>query len=106
MTLIDPDCRDPHKHATCAGEPCECGCHLPPETHARLVVAAADIIARHSPRVFSASTQTWICAWCSAQHGKPQHWPCPDRTAVGHLLPDASNALLPFDEHGQMDGAS
>ena len=73
---------------------------------ARLVVAAADVVARHSPRVFSASTQTWTCAWCSAQHGKPRHWPCPDRTAVGHLLPDASNALLPFDEHGQMGGAS
>lgn len=25
--LIDPDCRDEFKHATCVGGPCECPCH-------------------------------------------------------------------------------
>jgi hypothetical protein len=25
--LIDPDCRDPFKHASCVGGPCECNCH-------------------------------------------------------------------------------
>ena len=26
-SFIDPDCRDPYKHGTCAGGACECACH-------------------------------------------------------------------------------
>ncbi len=35
--LIDPDCRDPHKHATCAGGPCQCPCHMSDDTGDRLI---------------------------------------------------------------------
>ena len=44
--LIDPDCRDPHKHSTCAGGPCQCPCHMSDDTGDRLIIAA-DIVKRH-----------------------------------------------------------
>lgn len=31
--FIDPDCRDPYKHATCAGGVCSCSCHTQDHRH-------------------------------------------------------------------------
>jgi hypothetical protein len=33
-------------------------------------------------------------ACCSSLAGRPVEWPCPDRAAVGTLLPDPSNHML------------
>ena len=64
-------------------------------TVARMAAALADIVDRHTPDVFSASTQGLACACCSRQAGIPVPWPCMDRGAVGDLMPDPSNRLLP-----------
>lgn len=56
---------------------------------AALVAACADVAARHSPpKVASNADGPIICTGCG------QEWPCPDRAAVGTLLPDPSNRLL------------
>lgn len=94
MTLIDPDCRDPHKHATCAGGPCQCGCHLPPETVARMAAALQMIVDHHQPDL-SATPSSLTCTACSHLSGLPVPWPCCDRQAVGTLIVDHSNRLLP-----------
>ena len=92
MTLIDPDCRDPHKHATCAGGPCQCGCHLPPETVARMAAALQMIVDHHQPYRRGGGL---TCIACTYLAGIPMAWPCVNRSFVGDLIPDASNRLLP-----------
>ena len=91
--LIDPDCRDPHKHATCAGGPCQCPCHMSDDTGDRLIIAA-DIVARHRPILFSATHQVYVCGACSNGHSRVM-WPCALRAEVGTLIDDPSNRLLP-----------
>lgn len=91
--LIDPDCRDPHKHATCAGGPCQCPCHLSDDTGDRLIIAA-DIVARHRPILFSATGQVYVCGACSSER-QMAVWPCIYRLEVGTLIDDPSNRLLP-----------
>ena len=100
MTLIDPDCRD-GKHRSCVGGPCECACHerptslVSPETVAQMASALAFIVERHRPDTFTNGTmQSLTCQACSLLAGIPQAWPCDERSAVGHLIPDASNRLL------------
>ena len=92
MTLIDPDCRDPHKHATCAGGPCQCGCHLPPETVARMAAALQMIVDHHQPEEYRGGLN---CIACTYLADIPMAWPCVNRSFVGDLIPDASNRLLP-----------
>ena len=92
MTLIDPDCRDPHKHATCAGGPCQCGCHLPPETVARMAAALQMIVDHHQPEEYRGGL---TCIACTYLAGIPMSWPCVNRSFVGDLIPDATNRLLP-----------
>jgi hypothetical protein len=59
-----------------------------------MAAALAFIVERHRPDVFSAATQGLTCQACSLLAGMPIEWPCPDRAAVGDLLPDHSNRLL------------
>ena len=94
--MVDHRCTGAQGHA--GAHVCACGAtrgDLPPETVARMAAALADIVDRHTPDVFSASTQGLACAWCSRQAGIPVPWPCMDRGAVGDLMPDPSNRLLP-----------
>ena len=66
-----------------------------PQTVAQMASALAFIVERHRPDMFSATTQGLTCQACTLLAGIPIAWPCPDREAIGRLLPDASNRLLP-----------
>lgn len=66
-----------------------------PQTVAQMASALAFIVERHRPDMFSATTQGLTCQTCTQTAGIPIAWPCPDREAIGRLLPDASNRLLP-----------
>jgi len=58
-------------------------------TLAELAAACDNIVDRHRPpRVASNATGPILCTDCGRE------WPCPDRAAVGTLLPDPSNQLL------------
>jgi hypothetical protein len=46
------------------------------------------IAAATQPRDPSTATGPLLCTYCARE------WPCPDRAAVGTLLPDPSNRLL------------
>lgn len=60
---------------------------------AALAMACAHIVDRHQPAEYSNATGPITCARCSLA-GRPVEWPCPDRAAVGTLLPDPSNHML------------
>lgn len=67
-----------------------------PETVAQMASALAFIVERHRPDTFvNGAHQMYTCAACSQLAGIPIEWPCPDRQAVGTLLPDPANRLLP-----------
>ena len=102
--IIDPDCRDPFKHGSCTGGPCQCECHgttpatrtgLPPETIAAMASIMASICERHTPDFANGTVQDLTCRACSLLAGIPVMWPCDERAAVGRLFPDPSNRLLP-----------
>ena len=65
-----------------------------PETVAQMASALAFIVEGHRPDTFNAATQGLTCHACSRLAGIPIAWPCPDRQAVGTLLPDPANRLL------------
>jgi len=68
---------------------------------AKVTVAIDDIVTRHRPdpdrivRHTDPRPDTPQCAYCSDLAGRWIPWPCPDRAAIGALLPDPSNRLLP-----------
>ena len=66
-----------------------------PETVAQMASALAFIVERHTPDTFNAAQQGLTCQACSQLAGMPVAWPCDDRQAIGDLLPDAANRLLP-----------
>lgn len=66
-----------------------------PETVAQMASALAFIAERHRPDVTNGTVQALTCRACSLLAGMPQAWPCDDRAAVGRLLPDPANRLLP-----------
>ena len=69
-----------------------------PETVAQMASALAFIVEGHRPDTFvNGAHQMLTCAACSQLAGIPIEWPCPDRQAVGTLLPDPTNRLLTSD---------
>jgi len=66
-----------------------------PQTVAQMASALAFIVERHRPDTFNAASQGLTCQTCTQTAGIPIAWPCPDREAIGRLLPDGSNRLLP-----------
>ena len=66
-----------------------------PQAVAQMASALAFIVERHRPDTFNAAQQGLTCQACSQLAGIPIGWPCPEREAVGTLLPDPANRLLP-----------
>ena len=64
---------------------------------ARAAAACRDIVDRHVPigSLIDEPRSRLACAWCSDLAGMELPWPCPDRLAVGDLLPDPTNRYLP-----------
>lgn len=65
---------------------------------ARAAAACRDVIDRHRPLDGARDGSRLSCAWCSDLAGLELPWPCPDRLAVGDLLPDPTNRYLPGKE--------
>lgn len=56
---------------------------------ALMAVALNDILSRHTPIEHSNAAGPMVCVYDG------RDWPCPDRQAIGTLLPDPTNRLLP-----------
>ena len=62
-------------------------------TVARMAVALQMIVDHHQPEEYRGGL---TCIACTYLAGIPMAWPCVNRSFVGDLIPDASNALLPI----------